>query len=187
MLYLIGGPPRCGKTLLATRLSRERHVPIVPLDLLWSIAETAHTEWREPMPKGVDRIPEAARLFRPYLEIAAKYFADRPGDAVIEGELIRPMDVVDFSARYPTRPVFLLRGRVAPVDLLRGDAGGSWLAGKPPELVSAVADEIRAYSARLATECTDLRLPFVDVSDDLDGALTVAIDRLDGGMLGSDQ
>ena len=40
MIYLIGGPPRCGKTSLAKKLSAHLHVPWISADTLESIVET---------------------------------------------------------------------------------------------------------------------------------------------------
>lgn len=38
MIYLIGGPPKCGKTTLAKKLSRQAHIPWVSTDTLQSVA-----------------------------------------------------------------------------------------------------------------------------------------------------
>lgn len=37
MIYLIGGPPKCGKTTLAKRLAYKRHVPWISADTLQNI------------------------------------------------------------------------------------------------------------------------------------------------------
>jgi len=37
MIYLIGGPPKCGKTTLARELSRKIKVPWIAVDTLQSI------------------------------------------------------------------------------------------------------------------------------------------------------
>ena len=67
VVYLIGGPPRCGKSVLARRLTAERAIPFIPTDLIWAVIEVSQPEWRTPMHKGPDRIPAAAKAFEPYL------------------------------------------------------------------------------------------------------------------------
>jgi 2-phosphoglycerate kinase len=37
MLYLIGGPPRCGKTTLAELLAKEKSIPYFPIDHITSV------------------------------------------------------------------------------------------------------------------------------------------------------
>lgn len=37
MIYLIGGPPKCGKTTLAKKLAREQHIPWISADTLQNI------------------------------------------------------------------------------------------------------------------------------------------------------
>ncbi len=52
MLYLIGGPPRCGKSELALRLCRTRGLPFLSTDVLWGVLEVAIPAWRTPMSEG---------------------------------------------------------------------------------------------------------------------------------------
>ena len=57
VVYLIGGPPRSGKSVLARRLTADRAIPFIPTDLIWAVIEVSQPEWRTPMHKGPDRIP----------------------------------------------------------------------------------------------------------------------------------
>lgn len=157
---------------------REFATPFISTDLLWSVLEVDKTEWREHMPKGVDRIPKAGLMFRPYLEAAATALIELFPNATIEGEVISPEDVVGLRARHDVRSVFLVRGRVAATDLQFAGATDSWLVGKPADLVDVVVEEVRKYSRVLAQECGRVGLPTVDVSNDFDKAMTDALTLL---------
>lgn len=177
MLYLIGGPPRCGKTELASRPSRVHGIRFVSLDLLWSVVEVARPEWRAPMPKGIDRLLKAASLFEPFLESAARHMSAAHPRSILEGDLIRPAEVLRLSERLQIAAVFVLRSHVTRDEVMAGD-GRSWLARQPDELIDAVVDEIRAYSAHVARECRELGLPAIEVRGDFAAALSAAASAL---------
>jgi 2-phosphoglycerate kinase len=52
MIYLIGAPPRCGKTTLAKNMSKKTKIPWISCDTLDSIAQTLTTkdEWAKKFP-----------------------------------------------------------------------------------------------------------------------------------------
>lgn len=65
IVYLIGGPPRCGKTTAAEMLSRQLHIPWIPADYIEAIVSQyvpednqkpyPLTHIRQTMPKSNDR------------------------------------------------------------------------------------------------------------------------------------
>ncbi len=171
MIYLIGGPPRCGKTQLAARLCGEYGLLSTSTDLLWSVLEIAVPEWREPMAKGMSRIAAAGGLFEPFLERAVTTLATLYPNHVLEGEVIRPANAARMVGEGRARAVFLMRLRVKAADLLAAGSFDSWLSEQPPAVVEKVAEEVRGYSATLAAECAELALPLVDVSGDFNGGL----------------
>src|SRR3981081_3492228 len=68
VVYLIGGPPRCGKSTLARWLATNYAIPFIPTDLIWAVVSVGQSEWRSSMQKGPDRIPTAAKRLEPYLQ-----------------------------------------------------------------------------------------------------------------------
>jgi len=44
MIYLIGGPPRCGKTTLAKKMSKKLRIPWISTDTLQNVAEVYWTQ-----------------------------------------------------------------------------------------------------------------------------------------------
>jgi len=163
MVYLIGGPPRCGKTQLAAELCDAHSLPTTSTDLLWSVLEIAVPEWRESMAKASSRITEAGRLFEPFLERAVTTLATLYPNSVLEGEVIRPVTAARLVSEGSARAVFLMRSRVNASDLQRGSFD-SWLSAQPLAVIEKVTNEVRDYSAGLSAECSGLALPMIDVS-----------------------
>jgi hypothetical protein len=178
MLYIIGGPPRCGKSELARRLTARSALSFVSTDLLWAVLEGALPEWRPPMPKGPTRIGSAARMFEPYLERAVTFLTRWEQPAGIEGEVILPETVVKLQSDHDVRAVFLIR-RAATAAAVRDPRGPHpWLHSAPPELATAVAGEVASWSDELRPACDRLGLPCFDVGENFDGALASATEAL---------
>src|ERR1700730_7976992 len=108
MIYLIGGAPRAGKTILGQRLCTTKSVGWVSTDLLMDLLKVANAAGRK---MKWDAAPEAIRShaewFFPYLERfiwGVSSFADH---YVIEGVDFLPAQVAQLSAKSPIRTVFL--------------------------------------------------------------------------------
>jgi hypothetical protein len=65
MIYLLGGAPRCGKSLLARDLGRRHQLPAVSTDLLRGVVMMVVPELRDAM-DGSDPLREAD-VFYPHL------------------------------------------------------------------------------------------------------------------------
>jgi len=63
MIYLIGGPPRCGKTVLAKKLSKKTKIPWLSCDTLDAITQeyTPANRWREKYPYSFLRRDSVSR------------------------------------------------------------------------------------------------------------------------------
>ncbi len=113
MIYLIGGPPRCGKTTIARKLAARLHIPWVPADYLGSVAYhfIAEAEYPRKFPlsyrRSLDRSNDwlysehtaeeivefyrtQARTVWPAIEIFIAYAAHDGQDFVVEGYQIQP-------------------------------------------------------------------------------------------------
>ncbi len=174
MLYLIGGPPRCGKSELALRLCRSRGLPFVSTDTLWGVLEVCLPEFATPHEKGAERLPVAAERIRPYLRRLFEMLEAGSSDFVVEGEVILPSDVVTLTASFPARSVFLVRSQVTPQQLVERPGNNPWLANASRELLRAVAAEVRTYSSSIARQCAELTLPCVDLDPDFEVAMQTA-------------
>ncbi len=63
MIYLIGGPPRCGKTVLAKKLSKKMNIPWLSCDTLDAIVQkhTSKKDWAKKFPYSFLRRQGASR------------------------------------------------------------------------------------------------------------------------------
>lgn len=174
MIYLVGGPPRCGKSELAVRLCRRYGLPFISTDTIWGVVEVALPQMAVPMAKGVDRISVAAELFWPFLNRLVDRLCTAAPDYLVEGELVRPRDVVRIATRHATRSVFLIRSTPTVPAMSEPPGLHPWLQAEPPETAEAVAEEVRAYSAKLTVECQELGLPCVEVGDGFETAMREA-------------
>jgi len=178
MVYLIGGPPRCGKSVLAHRVTTGHAIPFISTDLIWAVVEMSQPEWRTPMQKGPDRIPAAAKMFEPYLERAITFLQPARHPCGIEGEVITPETAARLSSNDDLRAVFLVRSSVTAADIADSRGPNPWLEAAPPDLVSIVTAEVRSWSEHVQSACRRLSLPCFDVSGDFERAMADAASAL---------
>ena len=108
MIYLIGGAPRVGKTILGQQISRELRIGWVSTDLLLTLlavtkVEGMKTEWNA----APEAITANATWFFPYLERFVWGVNSMVEDYVIEGVDFLPTQAAQLAAQYPIRAVFL--------------------------------------------------------------------------------
>ncbi len=166
VLYLVGGAPRVGKSVLAQRLLEAEGIPWLPTDVL-------RTVLRRVLPglDAVDQDPvDAAQLaafMYPHIEQAAEVCAEEAERFLIEG--------FELSPWYRGRLEAALEGtRVRACFLghstFSADHLASYRGPKPQheaeatraELIEAAA-WIRHRSRQLREECREEGLPYVDV------------------------
>jgi hypothetical protein len=178
MVYLIGGPPRCGKSVLAYRLTTGHAIPFISTDLIWAVVGLSQPEWRTPMQKGPDRIPAAAKMFEPYLERAITFLQPARHRCGIEGEVITPETAARLSSNYDLRAVFLVRSSATAADIADSRGPNPWLEAAPPNLVSSVTAEVLFWSELVQSACRQLSIPCFDVGGDFEQAIADATSAL---------
>ena len=192
MIYLIGGPPRCGKTTVAKRLAERLCCSRLPVDYLTtalmgyvSTADEARMFPREGV-RGDARFARfsAEQIVRNYrtkaehtwpgLRSVIEYAASDGHAMVLEGYQIEPRFVDALSREapdVPVRVVFLVRDDAAMLetDLQRGEAADDWLIRETKEAATfgRVAQMIAAYSAIIAGEAQRYGLPLIDMDHPL--------------------
>lgn len=177
MLSLIGGAPRCGKTLLAQRLASH-------LDAGWCSTDTVRDVVGMLVPDfgaagGVGVPPGAeADLFFPYFERMAESCAYLAEDYVVEGVGFLPRHVAELASWVERRVVFV--GMVEPrLDAILAHEGRNrWHRHLPPETLALLPAWIADWSRSLRDECAVSGMPYVDLSDDFDAGHRRAEDLL---------
>jgi 2-phosphoglycerate kinase len=64
VIYFVGGPPRVGKSIIATEVARRRGISAVSTDSLGAVLETVVDPGREPGLFAVSRFSEMAEADR---------------------------------------------------------------------------------------------------------------------------
>lgn len=174
MIYLIGGPPRTGKTRLAQRLSRQLGIGWFPLDTLRYAVRALVPEVTEMNSFGQPPGPWAD-FFHPYVRdtvLSSDYVA---GDYIIEGIDFMPRHARALAAEIPVRCCFL---GLSTADLATIDAHAGRMDYQQhldPEARDAYPRWIERWTRDVHAECTQLHLPFVDLAHDYEAQASQAL------------
>ena len=164
MLYLLGGAPRCGKSLLAREINRERGLAVVSTDLLRGVLAPLLPALKAAVDAG--HFAGEADLFFPHLRQTALVLDLQVPDALIEGVGFLPRQIVALRESVPVGvcACFLVRSS-ATTQALFGHATDhriyERLSGGERD---RLAERIVAWSASVERECTAFALPFVDLA-----------------------
>jgi hypothetical protein len=178
LLYLVGGPARSGKSVLAGRLLRERSVPYFSLDYL-TTALAAGVPGLDVHHHQTPR-DRAARLW-PVVEPLLRHLAEVEPSYLVEGEAILPSLLAPLLTEYPAiiRPCFLgyahcrVEAKVVAIQRYPSQVN-DWVAGLGRTALEDLVLEMRVFSAELETECSQAQIPYCDGSADFEGALADA-------------
>ena len=166
MIYLVGGAPRTGKSLLSHHLAAEQRMGWIGTDLLFELLRVANDpgvpqEWNA----APDRIRATAEWFKPFLDRFIWGLSSQADNYLIEGVGFLPEQVVAYSRKYEVRAVFL---GCSTMTLERLDAypGRSPGYGQLPEAYRRqIAADVPAWSAYIESECAQWGVPYVDLAE----------------------
>ena len=169
MIYLVGGAPRTGKSLLGRHLAAEQRMGWIGTDLLFELLRVANDpgvpqEWNA----APDRIRATAEWFMPFLDRFIWGLSSQADNYLIEGVGFLPEQAVAYSQEYEVRAVFL---GCSTMTLRRFDAypGRSPGYGQLPEaLRRQIVADVPAWSAYIESECAQWGVPYVDLADDFE-------------------
>jgi hypothetical protein len=166
-LYLVGGAPRVGKSSLAQRLLEHDGIPWLPTDVL-------RTVLRQVLPQldAIDQDPvDASRLAEamyPHVEQAAEVCAEEAECFLIEGFELSPSYVARLQAALGQTEVhgcFLGHGSFSIEDLAGYRGPKPQHRGASRAELGEAAAWIRRRSWQLREECSNARVPYVDVGE----------------------
>lgn len=183
MMYLLGGAPRVGKTILAQRLCTTLKVGWISTDLLMDLLRVANAPGRK---MKWDAAPGAitahAEWFFPYLERfvwGVSSFADH---YVIEGVDFLPAQVTQLSTHYPIRAVFLGCSRMTLEDFTQFPGRSKGYATLPEAQRRQIVEDVPRWSAFIRQEAERLGYPYVDMVGDFSQHLIEAEMALTTGV-----
>lgn len=205
MIYFIGGPPRCGKTTLAKRMSKELQIPWISCDTLQVIAGAYMTKqvWNKTQPYTVLRRThktndqfytalspqEIVRVLRKQsratfraIDMMAICEIKDGNDYIIEGYQLEPRFVRSLIKKYgpkQCKAIFLTKTdaeRFAQ-DVHKSTTPNDWLliGTKKKETFVKVGQMVALYSRLLEKEARVLKLPVLSMDHHFTKQLRKAI------------
>ena len=172
MIYLIGGAPRVGKSVLTQQLAKDLGIGWISTDLLMTVLHMKNesgikTEW-DASPSA---ITAAANWFFPYLERFIWGVNSMTDDYIIEGVDFLPEHVMQLVNQYQIRAVFLGHSQMdlQIFDKFPGRSRG--YAGLPEEMRQQFAQDVPLWSQFIQQERERFGLPYFDMSGDFDQRL----------------
>jgi len=184
MIFLIGGAPRAGKTILGQHISAKLKIGWVSTDLLGVLLkvmnpESGKREWNA----APEAITAHAEWFFPYLERfiwGAQSLADH---YVIEGVDFLPAQVMQLSTHYPIRPVFLGCSHMTLEGFDQFPGRSKGYSGLPEELRRQIVHDVPLWSEFIRQEAERFGQPYFDMSGDFAQRLNEVDVMLTTGLL----
>ena len=179
MIYLIGGAPRAGKSILCQQLSAELRIGWISTDLMMELLRVngdtgVKSEWNA-APKA---IVANAEWFFPYLERFIWGINSLADNYVIEGVDFLPAQVLHLLKEYPIHPVFLGCSQMTlkTFDQYPGHSIG--YSHLPEHRKRHIVHDVPLWSEFIQQEAGRLGFPYFDTSDDFERRIKEARARL---------
>ncbi len=175
MIYLIGGAPRTGKSILAQRLCATLNVGWISTDLMMELLRVSNTngvkvEWNATS----EAITANAEWFFLYLERFIWGVNSLADHYVIEGVDFLPAQVAQFSTQYQVRVVFLGCSRMTFEDLTQFPGRSRGYRNLPESLRRQIAEDVPRWSAFIRQEAERFEYRYVDIVNDFPQRLAEA-------------
>ena len=175
MIYLVGGAPRAGKSILGQRLCTTLKVGWVSTDLLMELLRVNNAagrkmEWNA----NPEAITAAAEWFFPYLERFIWGVNSLADHYMIEGVDFLPAQVAQLSTQYPIRAVFLGCSRMTLEDFTQFPGRSKGYANLPEAHRRQIVEDVPRWSAFMRREAERLGYPYIDMAGDFSQHLTEA-------------
>ncbi len=175
MIYLIGGAPRAGKTILGQRISTQLKVGWVSTDLLMELLrvkqeEGVKAEW--------NATPEAiianAEWFFPYLERFIWGVSSLAEHYVIEGVDFLPAQIIELSTQYQIRSVFLGCSQMTLESLDQFPGHSHGYSRLPEAMRRQIVQDVPLWSEFIRQEAQRFGSPYIDMLSDFPDRLQEA-------------
>jgi len=174
MLYLLGGAPRSGKSILARRINRETGLPTVSTDLLRGVLMQVDQELREAM-AAHDPIREGSAFFSHLAQtlLVAEIQLD---DCLVEGVGFLPRHVphLEGIVKGDLRACFVGRSTATAEEVFGHETEHRIYEGWSEEQKRQLTDGVVRWTELICQDCAEHDVPFVDLAGDFEARLNQA-------------
>ena len=205
MIYLIGGPPKCGKTTLAKTLSKTLGMPWVSTDTLENVIKPymSENDLATKFPAGgqrcgsndekytkystyeiIDAYAEQAKTVYRAIEMFAECEITDGNDFIIEGYHVEPKLAVEMDKRFEgkIRSIFLIKldQKLFVQSIRKSTTPNDWIIArtKNEDTYGKIAAMISEYSKYLEKESEKYGCQTINMDTDFSGKLDEATDLL---------
>ena len=211
MIYLIGGPPKCGKTTLAQKVSRQFHIPWISTDTLQSVARAylSKAEMKKRLPlnqatwqtndekysqwsiqKIVQEYRTKGRGVYPAIAMFCESEIKDGHDYVVEGYHITPQIAVRLIKKYGSKnfkAIFLIKNDVEKLvrDVKKSSTSNDWILKrtKKAETLPKIAEMVIYYGQFFHREAKKYGFYVLEMDVNFRGQLIKAVKYLRIGKI----
>ncbi|MDZ7611328.1 MAG: hypothetical protein U5L10_01055 [Candidatus Moranbacteria bacterium] len=205
MIYLIGGPPKCGKTTLAKQLSRKKSIPWLSTDTLQSVIkpyldpESLPEKFPVSYQRGKSNDEkyvkystqeiisayrgQAKTVFRA-MEMFALCELTDGNDYILEGYHLEPEVAHKLLSKHPgkIKSIFLLKTDTKKFiqDIKKSSTPNDWIIQRTQkeETYQKIAEMICAYSQSIEKEAGKHSLESINMDQDFNKKIKTALQTL---------
>lgn len=205
MIYLIGGPPKCGKTTLAKNLSSTLQIPWVSTDTLQNVIkpyvdkgdlankfpvsgqkskDNDEKYSKYSIPEIVDAYRTQARTVYSAIDMFVLCEITDSNDFIIEGYHIEPELAAEMNSKYPEKIKSIILIKSDPEKLVRdmqkSTTPNDWIITKTNQAVTygKIAGMISAYGNYVSDESKKFDLKVMNMDNNFDDQIKEAIEYL---------
>ena len=161
VLMVLGGPPRCGKTMLAERFARSAGsvgFPLTPSGTLWPYSCPSCTRRSVPASRTIQRPTCSFRISARWWRAAAISSTTTSWRASASC----PATSAALASGFGMRPVFVGMQHVQLDTLLATEGRNQWHRDLDAATLAIVPAWIESWSRQLEAECAPLGIPYVE-------------------------
>lgn len=206
MIYLIGGPPKCGKTTLAKTLSRKTHIPWISADTLQNIAsaylpaEDAQKNFPHKYLKGKNNdetyakntteemvsgyVKQAKTSYRAISMLVETVLIDKD-DFIIEGYQVTPEIVKEITDKFGSndiKVIFLVKHDEDQFveNINKSTTPNDWIIRKTkqPETYKKIAAMISLYSQYFEKQAESRDFKLINMDHEFENKIVEALEYL---------
>lgn len=175
MIYLVGGAPRAGKSILGQRVAQRLSVGWVATDVLRTLVQgEGEARW--------DASPEAiahtADWFFPHLEKFVGGIGSLADSYLIEGVHFLPRHVLALGQRCAVRAVFIGSSQLTLQRFEEFPGRSPGYASLPADFKRQIVRDVPRWSDFISREAAAAGCPYVDTSGDFAAQLALAEQHL---------